>query len=177
MGTTPAIPATFRHLVVATIIGPADNPPMPPRPKPVLARDAYLAVMRAHERLASGAATLFKAHGLTQPQFNVLRILRGAPPEGLPCQAIGQRLVTRVPDVTRLLDRMEDAGLVTRERSRDDRRVVLARLTPDGRRRVDALDEPVLELHAAQAEGLKAAELETLEALLDRLAAARGAVD
>lgn len=142
---------------------------MPARPKPIVARDVYLALMRAHERVTAGAAALFKEHGLSQPQFNVLRILRGAPKEGLPCQMIGQRLVNRVPDVTRLLDRMEDAGLVTRSRSTEDRRVVRAALTAEGRRRVDALDEPTLDLHASQASGLKAAELETLESLLDRL--------
>lgn len=142
---------------------------MAARPKPVLARDVYLSVMRAHERLSSRVATLLKEHGLSQPQYNVLRILRGAPKEGLPSQMVGQRLVNRVPDVSRLLDRMEDAGLVARVRSTEDRRVVRATLTAEGRRRVNTLDDPVLELHASQASGLKASELETLEALLERL--------
>lgn len=145
---------------------------MATRPKPVLARDVYLAVMRAHERLSGGAAALFKEHGLTQAHFNVLRILRGGPAEGLPCQIVGQRLVNRVPDVTRLLDRMEDAGLVTRSRCTEDRRVVRAALTAEGRKRVDTLDDPVLELHAEQCADLRAGDLEALEGLLERLAPA-----
>ena len=155
---------------VATDTDIDDKRAMPQRSKPTLARDVYLAIMRAHERLSGDSAALFKASGLSQPQFNVLRILRGGPKDGLPCQMVGQRLVNRVPDVTRLLYRMEAAGLVSRSRCTEDRRVVRATLTAEGRRRVDALDDPVLELHAAQATGLRASELETLEGLLERLA-------
>ncbi|QDV09570.1 HTH-type transcriptional regulator MhqR [Planctomycetes bacterium Poly30] len=144
------------------------------RSKDILARDAYLALLRAHEALQGGAAELFKAHGLTQVQFNVLRILRGAGREGLPCQTIGERLITRVPDMTRILDRMDRDGLVARERSTEDRRVVLVRISDEGLRRVDALDEPVMELHRAQFQGLAKGELESLEsALLALVDAAR----
>ncbi len=136
------------------------------RSKDILARDTYLALVQAHEALLARAAALFKGHGLTAAQFNVLRILRGAGKEGLPCQSIGDRLVTRVPDVTRLLDRMERDGLVVRERSEEDRRVVRARLVPEGRARVDALDEPVLELHRDQFKSMTRSDLEVLEAQL-----------
>ncbi|MEM6673978.1 MAG: MarR family transcriptional regulator [Planctomycetota bacterium] len=138
------------------------------RSKAQLAPDAYLTLVRAHERLAGGMHSLFKQHGLTQATYNVLRILRGAGPEGLPCSSVGDRLVTRVPDVTRLLDRMERDGLVRRERSSEDRRVVLAFLSDEGRARVDSLDEPVLAAHLAQFEGFTTAELESLISALGR---------
>lgn len=136
------------------------------RPRDIVARDTFLSLVRAHERLQAEASDLFKGHGLTQAQFNVLRILRGAGDEGLPCQAIGDRLVTRVPDVTRLLDRMERDGLVLRTRSAEDRRVVIATLTALGTAKVGDLDDPVLELHRHQFRGLSAADNEALERLL-----------
>ena len=135
----------------------------------VLASKTFLALLRAHERLVARTAALFKEHGLTMATYNAVRILRGAGPDGLPCHAVGERLVNRVPDVTRLLDRMERDGLVTRERSALDRRVVLAHLTPEGRRRADALDQPVLDLNAAQFEGFSEPELEVLRVALERL--------
>lgn len=143
---------------------------MPARNKKALARDTYIALMRSHDALSSEFTELFKQHGLTQAWFNVLRILRGAGDEGMPCQVVGSRLIQRVPDVTRLLDRMEREGLIVRERSSEDRRVVLARLTSEGRRRVDALDAPTLDLHGKQFAALDRASLEALEADLLRLA-------
>ena len=138
--------------------------------KPQLAgRAMFLELLKTHERLQSEFALLFKEHGLTLAQFNVLRILRGAGPAGLACQEIGERLINRLPDVTRLLDRMEAAKLVSRERSSGDRRVVIVKLTADGRRRVDALDEPVLALHERQVAHLPARELEELTRALARL--------
>jgi len=114
------------------------------------ARDLYLNLVRAHERFFADFAALFREHGLTQAQFNVLRILHGGPREGASCQYVGERLLNRVPDVTRLIDRMESAGLVTRTRSRDDRRVVRVRITTRGRTLCERLSEPVLDLHRKQ---------------------------
>lgn len=145
---------------------------MASRSKTVLARDTYLALVRAQDRLVGQAAALVKGSGLTIATYNVLRILRGAGHDGLACGEIGERLIHRVPDVTRLLDRMERDGLVRRSRSSDDRRVVLTQLTPKGRTAVDALDEPVMALHAQQFAGLSVRELEALEAALERLAEA-----
>jgi len=139
------------------------------RARSIKARDAYLAVVRAHEALLVAAAALFREHGLTQAQYNVLRILRGGGEDGLPSQEVGRRLITRVPDVTRMLDRMEAAGWIVRRRSDSDRRVVLARLTDDGRALVDRLDQPVLDLHERQFDGFEDDELEALEGLLGRL--------
>ena len=145
---------------------------MTTRSKTVLARDTYLALVRAQDRLVGQAADLVKTRGLTIATYNALRILRGAGPEGLACGEIAERLIHRVPDVTRLLDRMERDGLVRRARSSDDRRVVRTQLTAKGRAAVDALDEPVMALHAEQFAGLSVRELELLERALERLAAA-----
>jgi DNA-binding MarR family transcriptional regulator len=139
------------------------------RGKTLLARDTYLALVRAQDRLAGQAAALLKGRGLTTATYNVLRILRGAGDGGLACGAIGERLIHRVPDVTRLLDRMERDGWVRRGRSCDDRRVVCTRITPAGRKAVDALDGPMLELHAEQFADLTVREIEALEATLERL--------
>jgi len=139
---------------------------MPARSKDVEAEDAYLNLLRAHEHLMAGAAALFRERGLTHAQYNVLRILRGAPGRAGSCQYIGERLVTRVPDVTRLLDRMEAADLVTRQRSAEDRRVVLVRPTRAGLRLCDDLDEPVRDLHRAQFAHLSARTLAGLNATL-----------
>ena len=90
---------------------------------------------------------MLKPHGITAAQFNVLRILRGAEPEGLCRNELRHRLLTRMPDVTRLLDRMVDAGLVERAREGEDRRKVRTRITAKARRLVDKLDDIVAEEH------------------------------
>lgn len=133
-----------------------------------LARDVYLELVRAHERAAAEAAALLREHGLSQPQYNVLRILRGASGQRGSCQYVGERLLTREPDVTRLLDRLQKAGLVTRRRSDSDRRVVEARLEPAGRALCDALDEPIASLHEEQFGHLGSAALAELLDLLQR---------
>lgn len=139
-------------------------------PAPLEVR-ACLSLMRAHERLAGDLACTLRAEGLSLPQYNVLRILRGAGAEGLPCRAISERMVTRVPDITRLVDRLEEAGLARRERSKSDRRVVRVALTPKGAEVLARLDEPVLETHRRQFAGLSPDEIETLTELLERLLA------
>jgi DNA-binding MarR family transcriptional regulator len=140
-----------------------------PSKKQLASRTMFLELLKTHDALQGEFSALFKEHGLTLAQFNVLRILRGAGPVGLACQAIGERLINRLPDVTRLLDRMEAAKLVSRERNSGDRRVVIVKLTAEGRRRVDALDEPVLALHERQVEHLTAREVEGLADALVRL--------
>ncbi|MEZ6014556.1 MAG: MarR family transcriptional regulator [Planctomycetota bacterium] len=149
--------------------GQPERQPEAPREKPVAGRTMFVELLKTHERLQSEFALLFKQHKLTLAQFNVLRILRGAGPQGLACQEIGERLINRLPDVTRLLDRMEAARLVSRERSSEDRRVVTVKLTAEGRRRVDALDEPVLALHEQQVAHLSVREVEELASALERL--------
>lgn len=139
-----------------------------PSKRPEYSRDAFLAILRAQDRLAGEFQQLFKTHGLTMTQHNVLRILVGAK-EPIPCQIVSERLIQRVPDVTRLLDRMEREGLVERTRSAEDRRVVLVTITPLGRERSSKLTKPTLALHEQQMRALSVAELSQLESLLEKL--------
>src|SRR5580698_4234281 len=92
---------------------------------------AFLDLLRATDMLSRGLIAVLKTEDLSSTQYNVLRILRGAP-EGLPCGEIGNRMITKDPDITRLLDRLEKRGLISRSREVKDRRTVTARITPAG---------------------------------------------
>ncbi len=107
-----------------------------------------------------------KKHGLSPAQYNILRILRGQPDGGLPCRQIGLRMVTREPDVTRLLDRLEKDGLVSRERSDTDRRVVTISITKAGRSLLAGLDEPMRVVHKESLGHLTRVEIRELNRLL-----------
>jgi len=97
------------------------------------ADEALLSILRTAAVLEHAENEVLKAHGLTHTQYNVLRILRGAGKRGLCGRDIADRMVSHVPDVSRLLDRMEDSGLIARRRDPDDRRHVTARITAAGR--------------------------------------------
>jgi DNA-binding MarR family transcriptional regulator len=129
----------------------------------------FVALVKTADTLALQAEQLLKAAGLSATQYNVLRILRGAAPAGLACRAIGDRMISHDPDITRLLDRMEKRGLLTRERQTDDRRVVKTRITPAGLAALKTLDAPVREMHKKQFAHLSAAKLKTLSELLSEL--------
>jgi DNA-binding MarR family transcriptional regulator len=129
----------------------------------------FVALLRAADALSQETEQLLKAAGLTGAQYNVLRILRGAEPEGLPCRGIGDRMISHDPDMTRLLDRMEKRGLITRERQTDDRRVVKARITPQGLSLLKTLDQPVHDLHKRQFRHMTAARLKILSDLLEEV--------
>ena len=101
----------------------------------------FLELLRATDMLSRGLITVLKAEDVSPTQYNVLRILRGAP-EGLPCGEIGSRMITRDPDITRLLDRLEKRGLIVRSRQAKDRRMVMARITPEGSSSWAALMNP-----------------------------------
>lgn len=131
----------------------------------------FLDLLRTADVLTRGAIGVLKAEDLSPAQYNVLRILRGAP-EGLPCGEIAGRMITRDPDMTRLLDRMEKRGLISRARESRDRRMVLARITREGRKIVQRLDKPVQKIHRKQLGHLGT---ERLRALRELLAAARSA--
>src|ERR1051326_4768395 len=105
--------------------------------------------MQTGDLLARRLEPVLKAAEISPTQYNVLRILRGAP-EGLACGEIGSRLITREPDITRLLDRLEKAELISRGREAKDRRMVLTRITPKGLELLARLDEPVQETHRKQ---------------------------
>jgi len=131
----------------------------------------FVALLRTADALSQEAEQLLKAAGLTGTQYNVLRILRGAEPEGLPCRGIGDRMISHDPDMTRLLDRMEKRGLITRERQIDDRRVVKTRITPQALSLLKTLDQPVHELHKRQFRHMPAARLKILNRLLEEVRA------
>jgi DNA-binding MarR family transcriptional regulator len=126
---------------------------------------AFLELLRTTDQLSRGLVPLLKAEELSPTQYNVLRILRGAL-EGLPCGEIGQRMITRDPDITRLLDRLEKRGLIARWRDSSDRRMVLARITPEGLRMLARLDRPVQEGHRKQLGHLGRERLRSLCELL-----------
>ncbi len=134
-----------------------------------LEQEAFLVLQRTTSELVSSVADLLKGAGLSGPQYNVLRILRGARPKGLACGEVSDRLITRDPDITRLLDRMQKRGLVTRRRDPDDRRVVISGITKAGLDLLTKLDAPVNASHIEQLGHLTRTELKTLIAILDRV--------
>ena len=135
-----------------------------------LEREIYLLLQHLSGELIHELATLLRPAGITPEQYHVLRILQDAGGEGTPLTAIGERSPAGDPDVTRLLDRLEQRGLARRTRDAADRRVVTARITSDGRRLLDTLDGPVAALHARQLGPLGDRGLETLRKLLRKAA-------
>lgn len=136
------------------------------RPIPNVQEQATLATIRAGDLLMRTVADLLKPYALSPTQYNVLRILRGAGREGASAKEIGTKLIARDPDVTRLMDRLEKRGLLTRDRAQEDRRVVTHCLTGEGLALVNELDGPVRELHRRNLRGLDSAKLQTLMSIL-----------
>lgn len=128
--------------------------------------EAHLNIVRTAAALGAEPARILREAGLSGPAYNVLRILRGHHPAGLPSQAIGAQMVTLVPDVTRLVDRLEAAGLAQRARTEQDRRVVLVRITKAGLDLLARLDRPIEEAHKKQLGHLSRRELAELSRLL-----------
>lgn len=141
------------------------------RPFDSLEQEAQLSIQRTAAVLDHAFADALKAHGITPTQYNVLRILRGAGAGGLCRNEVRDRLVAQVPDVTRLLDRMEQGGLVERERDGDDRRLVNTRITRAGLALLERLDAPIAGMHRRQLGHLGPRKLRTL---IELLAEARG---
>jgi DNA-binding MarR family transcriptional regulator len=137
------------------------------RPFTSVEEEVYLALLRTSDALTSCTAALFKAHGVSPTQYNVLRILRGAGPKGLRCSEIGDRMITRDPDITRLLDRMEKAGLIARTRGEDDRREVYTSIASSGLEILRELDRPLAELHRQLLGHMGERKLRSLLSLLD----------
>jgi DNA-binding MarR family transcriptional regulator len=130
------------------------------------AQEAAIALLRTASVVSRRFARVVEPHGLSLAQYNVLRILRGAGPEGLPTLAIRDRMIDEGSTVTRLLDKLEHAGLVTRDRSRPDRRQVLCQITPAGEALLANLDPEVDAADDAAMSMLERAELRTLIDLL-----------
>ena len=141
------------------------QPPNKARQAPFPEEALFLDLLRTSDMLSRRPAQVLKAEELSSNQYNVLRILRGAP-EGLPCGEIGNRMITRDPDITRLLDRLEKRGLISRSRETKDRRMVMTRITPQGLKLLARLDEPVQQTHREQLGHLGRERLRALTELL-----------
>lgn len=133
-------------------------------------REIYLLLQHVSGELIHELATLLKPSGITPEQYHVLRILREAGTGGTQLSEIGARSPAGDPDVTRLLDRLEQRGLARRTRDAADRRVITARITTEGTRLLDRIDESVAVLHARQIGPLGERGIRELQKLLQRLA-------
>ncbi len=142
------------------------------KPFTSLEEEVMLNVVRTAEHLSSVSAGIFKTADLTATQYNVLRILRGAGSEGLSCSEIGERMVTKDSDVTRLLDRIESQGLISRERPMNNRRLVIVRITEEGLRVLEELDKPVEENHRRLIGHLGKEKLQIVNELLEAMRSA-----
>ena len=140
------------------------------KPFTSLEQEAQLSVVRTASLLVDAFEQMLRPYGITATQYNVLRILRGAQPEGLCRNDLRDRMLTRMPDVTRLLDRMEDAKLVARARDAEDRRMVSTRITPKGLRLLDEVEDAVSAEHMRRFHHLGRTQLKTL---IDLLSAVR----
>lgn len=139
--------------------------------KPFLspAHEAFLNVIKTASRLAQAETEMLKPFELSPAQYNVLRILRGAGEAGRSCQEIGERLVARDPDVTRLVDRLEARRLVARARSAEDRRVVVTRITRAGLELLERIDPLDREMPVKLLDRLGRRKLEQLIDLLEEV--------
>jgi MarR family transcriptional regulator, organic hydroperoxide resistance regulator len=134
-------------------------------------QQAVVGLLRTADAIKRSLAHVIEPHGITPQQYNVLRILRGAGPEGLPTLTIGERMVEQTPGVTRLIDRLERKGLVERTPCPKDRRRVFCQITPKGLGLLAELDEPVNRWDAQTVSILPASEVDSLIKLLDRVRA------
>ncbi|HEX8281941.1 MAG TPA: MarR family transcriptional regulator [Pyrinomonadaceae bacterium] len=136
------------------------------KPFATLEDEVFVNVLKTADDFLRKEAELLKPYELTPSQYNVLRILRGAVPDGLICREIGERMIARDPDVTKLIDRLEGRGLVTRERQEKDRRVIVIRITDEALKTLAEIDRPVLELTAGLLGHLGERRLKNLNSLL-----------
>jgi DNA-binding MarR family transcriptional regulator len=129
-------------------------------------QEVYLNLWRTYDLLRAIEDEMFNRHGLTAQQYNALRLLRARHPEPLPTLAIASRLISRAPDITRLLDRLENRDLIVRDRPSENRRLVRIGITTAGLTLLQKLDAEVRSCHERQVGHLKQAELKTLIELL-----------
>jgi DNA-binding MarR family transcriptional regulator len=130
-------------------------------------QEAFLNLLRTADALSRGEAAILKPANLSPNQYNALRILRGAGQDGVTCSELGSRLIERDPDVTRLIDKLEERGLMQRTRDARDRRVYRNVITAAGLALLASLDEPLVALHKNQLGHLGQEKLSALIALLE----------
>ncbi|MFN0196060.1 MAG: MarR family winged helix-turn-helix transcriptional regulator [Planctomycetaceae bacterium] len=131
-----------------------------------LEQEVFLGLWRTYDRLRMLEDELFAQFDLTPQQYNVLRLLESHQPEGLKTLQLASRLVSRAPDITRMLDKLETRGLIERERRTENRRVVEVRISQAGSALVNDIAEPLKDCHARQLGHMSPAELKRLAALL-----------
>jgi DNA-binding MarR family transcriptional regulator len=136
------------------------------KPFESLQAEVFLNLMRTADALSRGMEDILKLAGLSHAQYNALRILRGAGPHGLCCREVAERMITRDPDITRLLDRMERRGLVARSRDSRDRRVITVRITDPGQKLLRDLDKPLGEYNRKLLSHMEKSDLRKLIELL-----------
>ena len=132
-------------------------------------QEAFLGLWRTYDRLRSLEDELFARYGLTAHQYNTLRVLRAHRPRKVPTLGLGSMLVTGAPDITRLLDKLDERGLIERERREENRRVVLVGITEAGLSLLRDLAREVRDCHARQLGHLEPAEVRTLIDLLRKV--------
>jgi DNA-binding MarR family transcriptional regulator len=137
-------------------------------------QQATLGLLRTADAIKRHFTQVIERHGITLQQYNVLRILRGAGPDGLPTLTIGERMIEQTPGVTRLVDRLENKKLVNRVPCANDRRRVYCHITQDGLSLLAELDEPVNRADAHAVAVLPPADLDSLIEILDRVRASNG---
>lgn len=135
-----------------------------------LEQEAMLGIMRTSDLLENRMARLLRDNGLTLSQYNVLRILRGEG-EPMPCLEVADRMIQVAPAITRVVDQLLKAGLISKVQSAEDRRVFLIELKPKAKKLLDKLDQPVLDLHAALMPKISKAEQRTLIKILEKIRA------
>jgi DNA-binding MarR family transcriptional regulator len=138
------------------------------KPFATMEEELLVSLLRTTDVLHQRFEQIIRPFNISMTQYNVLRILRGAEPDGRTCGEIGERMIAREPDVTRLLDRMDKAGLLKRTRDSDDRRVVVTRITASGLKLLDEL-EPKLRKLDGLLKPMGERKIETMLKLLDEV--------
>lgn len=139
------------------------------KPFSSVAEEAFLSIHRTADVISQKYEQFLKQWGVSGTQYNVLRILRGAGPEGLRCGEIGERMVAHDPDITRLLDRMEKAGWIERARDSSDRRVVLTQINRRGLDLLKEIDKPIEEFNRQLGKHISERQFRELIETLDDL--------
>ncbi|MGH9941618.1 MAG: MarR family winged helix-turn-helix transcriptional regulator [Pyrinomonadaceae bacterium] len=139
------------------------------QPAVPVAQEAFVTLFSTADRVRTVLTAIIEPHGITGQQYNVLRILRGAGPEGLLTLTVAERMIERAPGITRMIDRLEAKGLVERERCTEDRRCVHCRITKQGLTLLARLDEPVEEGNRAAFAALTRQEQAQLVTLLAKV--------
>ena len=137
------------------------------KPFESLQAEVFLNLLRTADALSRGVEEILKLAGLSNTQYNVLRILRGAGEQGLCCREVADRMITRDPDITRLLDRLEKRSLLARSRDSQDRRVITVRITAEGQKLLKDLDGPMAEYNRKLLSHMDKSELRRLVELLE----------